>query len=748
MSAKGILKQNEANALKGGDFVVNVNGKLKGSSKKKKKNRLSSFTATGVLTVAVALIAILIFSPGNIVTTAIPERLVEETDTQSADGIMSKAINFQQALKQGYIPEDTFDILKRKGVLVGYKEDGEFIETNNHDGEPLFIKIDDKIIPAKDFMNEVDQNWKLYDAFNLATYKNTAYYYDKTANEVFKKMGVSRNSCNGQDSFEDVMNNILGKGSDINVNTAALVEKTRQNETTGEMETYYELEARGDNANSGSDALSFITAVGNKNSANSEDEATLNAADALRVADTTSTGQTSSKIFVTFMEQINKMQAGDGNTSCINDTMNYLTEKKKIEIKDTETGKTIELEGSALDAPSLYSILSGEKLDTKAVKNYSTERINDLTKTLLNKQDATTSGTIASITNKTKGTIGRYIDNGASGASIDVLKNSESIIDESLVNNSFDDIQGIDLGQALARGAMETSKALSRAGGGANADAAAVRSYLKLSSEIAAMDAMVDRNTKSPFDITSKNTFLGSIIYNLAFSHRKSNMGNVATLFGDVLKSVGTSVLRLMPKSYADSAEGYLSNFGNCEHYASVNAVGTAGCSEIVTFDTSTLDDPYNNPEFIEFVENNTTLSSSGERKVNEGSVLANYIIYNNERETPLGVIDGGIIKSRQQDSSSISFESDSLELVENYLGASEEDVWFAKGGDFVNSSDNPEWQTYKYAQRYVSLARAAENLKMYTNDKTAYNDLLFFEGTENPVVAFLEDYHQLANNR
>ena len=127
---------------------------------------------------------------------------------------------------------------------------------------------------------------------------------------------------------------------------------------------------------------------------------------------------------------------------------------------------------------------------------------------------------------------------------------------------------------------------------------------------------------------------------------------------------------------------------------------------------------------------------------------MYNYIIYNNERETPLGVIDGGIIKSRQQDSSSISFESDSLELVENYLGASEEDVWFAKGGDFVNSSDNPEWQTYKYAQRYVSLARAAENLKMYTNDKTAYNDLLFFEGTENPVVAFLEDYHQLANNR
>ena len=64
-----------------------------------------------------------------------------------------------------------------------------------------------------------------------------------------------------------------------------------------------------------------------------------------------------------------------------------------------------------------------------------------------------------------------------------------------------------------------------------------------------------------------------------------------------------------------------------------------------------------------------------------------------------------------------------------------------ASGAAFVNSKDIPDWQTYKYAQRYVSLARASAALKYYTNDKTAYN-MKYFEGTENPVTAFLTSYY------
>ncbi|MDO4398721.1 MAG: hypothetical protein Q4C24_00270, partial [Candidatus Saccharibacteria bacterium] len=169
---------------------------------------------------------------------------------------------------------------------------------------------------------------------------------------------------------------------------------------------------------------------------------------------------------------------------------------------------------------------------------------------------------------------------------------------------------------------------------------------------------------------------------------------------------------------------------------------------EIATFDTSTLNDPFNDPGFIEFVNNNTTLTSSGVRKINEGSTLADFIIYNNERKTPLGVTDGGILDSINKDSNSVSFVSDILRMIEVFLGSSDQDKRVASGEAFVNSSANPDWQTYKYAQRYVSLARATSALRRYANDKTAYTNLKFFEGEENPVLAFIEQYNKTLANK
>ena len=54
----------------------------------------------------------------------------------------------------------------------------------------------------------------------------------------------------------------------------------------------------------------------------------------------------------------------------------------------------------------------------------------------------------------------------------------------------------------------------------------------------------------------------------------------------------------------------------------------------------------------------------------------------------------------------------------------------------------NEDWDTYKYAQRYVSLARATAALKQHSNDSTAYNNITYFEGSRNPVVAFLDEYY------
>lgn len=737
MSAEELLGKNEENAVSGDSFVVNVSGRNQEFTGKK-AGGLKSLGAMGFLTAIIVVFAVL-FSSGNLIPSAISERLVEETDVQYADAVASKELVFQQALLAGEIPADTAEILKNNNVLVGYVEDDNFIEAIKSSG-PLCLKMGNKIILAEDFVTEVDNNLSLYEAFNKATYSRAAYYYDDAAQEVFKKIGTNRNNYTSEDDYETVMKRLMGEGSNIGVNTVVLVEKTRKNEKTGETEVYYEYATKGTDAKSDSESLTFISEVGQKNTAENANVATLNSADALKVADTMSKEQRSSLFYLAFMENISKMKAGEGNESGINSAMNFIYQNDEVEVVDVNTGEVIKVSGTPMDAPSLAAILAGSKVEVSEVQNYSSERVLKLVENKLGvEKNGEIASTVASGISGIKGKIGRYISSGSDEANYDILNAAGPIINNSLINNSYETIKGVNAGEMLVEGAINVGKELAKKSGGAAGDAEAVLSYNRLNNAIIARDAEIDKKNRSPFDITSRNTFLGSVVYNLAVSVGRPRIGSL-------IKTTGRLLLGLLPKSYADATEGFLSAFGECETYATIGAVGSAGCAEIATFDVTTLDNPFGNAEFMEFVEKNTTLSESGKRTINKDSVLAKYILYNDERVTPVGVTDGGILDSLNNNSSNISLASDVLDMVKTYLGSSDSDKRVASGAAFINSASNPDWQTYKYAQRYVSLARATENLKRFAGDSTAYNNILYFEGEENPVMAFLNEYYEIAN--
>ncbi len=740
MNAGQILKASEVSALRGGEFLTNVTGR---KTKIKTSKKWGSFGAAGFITVMI-IFFLVIFGSGNIIPSALSERLIEETDVQYADAVESKKIVFQQALKNGKIPADTARILKNNGILVGCIDNDRFIETNQCSGE-LVLKIDDKMIAADDFIIEINSNTKLYDAFNKATYSRAAYWYDDAAKSVMQKIGTTRNNYNTNSDFDETMEKVIGSGSNMNVNNVALVKKTRINEQTGKEEIYYVYEETGVAASSKTNADTFIVEVGQKNLANSVNGATLNSADALKVADTMSKEQRSSLFFLAFMENISKMKAGEGNASKINEAMNYLYESAETEIVDIETGEIIKTTGTALESPSLYAILSGEKIDVTKVRNYSSDRVLKTVENQLGVSGSEViSGTVASSSNKVRGAIGRFVNSGTESASQEILSLVRPTISQSLMENSYSTIKGINAGEFMVEGAINVGKELAKASGATAGDAAAVTSYARLNNAVLAMDAKVDRMNRSPFDITSKNTFLGSIVYRIA-TLSASNSG----VWFAGLKTIGgvisQSLVLLLPRSYADNTEGYLSNFGDCETFATAyNAVGSAQCAEIAVFDTSTLNSPFSDEGFINFVNQNTTLGSSGSRTINPNSVLANFILYNTEKTTPLGVIDGGILQSLNNGSSRVTFVSNILGMIKTWLSSSENNKTIASGAAFVNSTQNTDWQTYKYAQRYVSLARATAVLKQYTTDSVAYNNIEFFEGNENPVMAFLQDYYAM----
>ena len=701
MSAEEVLRENERSATYNTDqqFVSRVAGKTAG------KKHYKSWGALGVIAL-MAVVAAVLMSFGNFIPAAISERLIEATDVQYADAVESKILVFQQALEGGDIPSNTVKRLEGQGVEVN--------------GSTLTFK--GETITAGNFIDKVHSNAAFYNAFTAATYDRAAYFYDEPAEEVFRKIGTTRNNYSKSSEFDAVMSKLVGEGSDVNVSNVGLVEKENE-----KGEKYEEYEVIGETGHSGSSAEGFVKTVAENNIDEDEFSATMNATTAINNADIITKEQKSAIFFMAFMENISKMKAGDGNESKINEAMNYLFKQQESSITDVKTGETITTKGSMLESPSLYAILAGEKIDVNKVTNYASDRVLKSVENRVgtgNVSNEYREENVTSTGTKTRGTIGRFLWGGEETASFDAMANTVPIVNESMVDNGFDTIGGIYGGELLVEGAVNVGKMLAKASGGTAGDGDAVKSYARLGNEIAALDKEADRLNKSPFDITSSNTFLGSIFHK----------------FGSVFKN---GIFNLFSSASAeDEGTLYLSNFGtDCETIGSVGAVGSAACSEIATFDTSTLDDPFNNSEFMAFVEENTEYEN-GKRTVKPDSDLANFIKYNNERMTPIGAMDGGILEALTGGSSSIPFISDIISMIKTWLGASDEDKAIATGKVFVNSSSNPDWAKYKYAQRYVSLARATDALRQYDGDETAYNNIKYFEGSENPVVAFLNDYY------
>ena len=771
MTAEEVLRSNEESAVENNQFVSSVMGKsgVGGSFKMKKK-----FGAAIFITLML-VVFLVFFSVGNLIPSAISERLIEETDVQYADAVQTKTYVFQKAMKDGDVPSNTAARLANAGVTVGHGTAENFTESTS--GANLSLKIGNKVISADEFPDAVMQDARLYDAFNSATYGRAAYYFDSSAQTAFEQIGSSRNNFKDEEkSFEEVMTDVVGEGNNINVGVykevrytvtasdiagsenmseeelAAAIENMRnaikqdcENNKGGYREDGEDIICYESDSVSGEDARSLVSAVGNNY--NTQDSSSI-----LSIADTISKEQKSSNYYLGIMENISKMKAGYGNDSRINEAMNYLYQEADTEVVDVNTGEVITVSGSPLEAPSLYSVLSGEKLDVGSVQNYSTERVMKAMNSGQRVSEDAITDSYTSTSSNIRGTIGRLFNSGRTSES--AIDTATTIIDSSLVNNSFETINGINAGEMIVEGAVNVGATLALQSGATVGSADAVVAYKKLTDKVLALDAEVDRMKRSPLDITSKNTFLGSIVYKFAMSTIKS--GTLLNKVASLSRVTASSISSILPSTHADDENtSYMTNFGDCERMDLIGAEGTAGCSRDETFDMSTVDISDNT--YIQMKNKNVTCDeSTNVCTINKGSDFEKFVRYNVARITPVGATDGGILKSLRHSGESgeegyskISFISSLKELllvilqkIKGWFGGDDMDI--ATGKAFVNpgsSGSNKYWETYKYAQRYLSEVRAVENLRMYDGDQTAYSNIPYI-GVSNPVIACLEDYY------
>ena len=105
--------------------------------------------------------------------------------------------------------------------------------------------------------------------------------------------------------------------------------------------------------------------------------------------------------------------------------------------------------------------------------------------------------------------------------------------------------------------------------------------YSRINSQVLAMEAEVDRLNRSPFDISSANTFLGSIVHKFILPLSTSSG---FTPINTIMSLASSSIASLTGSVSADG-EGtqYMTTFGYCPQLEEIGLTGDIYCNPIVT---------------------------------------------------------------------------------------------------------------------------------------------------------------------
>ncbi len=165
------------------------------------------------------------------------------------------------------------------------------------------------------------------------------------------------------------------------------------------------------------------------------------------------------------------------------------------------------------------------------------------------------------------------------GALSDTVNKYEEMKNQSYFNGNDTSL----IGEALVSASERIFNEKAKSAGQVVGDETALLATYRANQEILAEEAEYDRATKSPLDITSRNTFLGSIAYSLipfATSEQSISLTSTVQNIGSLISS---SVSSLLPTSQAIS-EAQVSR-GDCVLSNNIGAVSNVHCNNYYNSD-------------------------------------------------------------------------------------------------------------------------------------------------------------------
>lgn len=666
--------------------------------------------------------------------------------------------------------------LKKNGIEVGHlNADGEFESGDLIAGKKRVIKFNDEIISADDFSVRYATDVEFREAYYKAKRGRVGCFFDKVADAFYKKIGISRNvfedwettgdAETDEENYHKKVADQYGEGdTDIGIRNKDDEDtdedgkpKTDDSEastkdTGGDVgpddpdtpKTPAEVEAETNlKAQKYIDGLSKVSQVTNAGCA------LVKIGAAISVAVAANEIYQSITYYQTNMENVSKMMAGKGVASAVNEFLNFLTTPATTETTDFSSAKasasavtsdqvngdkaeikadTVKDENkSPIEAEGMKLLLGNSGINQKSVANYSLERIKFAFTTTVGAFAACSgfqaAGAVVSIIS-TIGTFGISTIIGAAfsaAVSIGVAIGVAWLI-PTIAKSLFSDpstLVGIPAGETLARGASSANGNLHKSGGGSLSSKQAALTYNKATEEVIAMEAEIDRAHRSPFDITSKNTFLGSIFASF-YSLAATSGAKSTSVINSFSNLANRSLASVVPSTYADG-EGlnYRTTFGDCKNLESIGAVGDVYCNPIMSTDLSTIDISPDDTSYQNALNSQVENIGEENEQVIKDSDLYKYINYCSERNSPFGVVDANILADTNPldiDGTTVSSITGSTPLLGDFLDIVEaaetaKNMDWADGTNCVNN-DSKFWKEQgAYYQRYIEDNRIFEQM-------------------------------------
>ena len=322
-----------------------------------------------------------------------------------------------------------------------------------------------------------------------------------------------------------------------------------------------------------------------------------------------------------------------------------------------------------------------------------------------------------------------------------------SVLEKDIVS----ELAGEDLGNALVSGANMYSGYVHKTNGGSLSTEEKYKEFAVVQQQVIAEDAKMERETLSPFDITSKYTFMGSIMSRLAGYMTTDSVMSTISTSGSVLSS---SLLALTPSTSAVAAQiaeslPTMEQYEKvCPYLASIGAIGDSFCNPYMVTDYDTMDvDPADVIDAIsdQFEDSET---NDGNVKIKKSSDLMNYITYCGERTSAFGVVDQTIAANFKATTGNSAVDTvigsapiigDLIDIFDG--GTLQANIGYIDGESCVAGNDldtdllatsSPKWSTAKYYQRFIEDQSLLESMGLIEESAVTVALREYYE--ENPV--------------